>query len=353
MGKTLFVIDSKVGETVEHKTITNGKDLIEMYGMGFIVGEKLGNNGVYYFPPSLVQIDPTKEAIYICKRMFKYKPHEEPLSGILSNSVAVRSDSSVMLNVLNKLKMSEYTKKLHQEIDNQELKTEESITLTEHKKMMQEQRDKYVKTLRRLTKQRDDDVKKIKTKYQKEIDDVKTELTEAQQQEIEKIKTDYEKQIQDLKSLIKKKEGELDAAIRNYNYLDKDRIDLEEKIQGMERDREMTNQKYKAEADRMQAAIDRKTKEIELLKQQLSLYQKKEREHADRVARARENFKKNWLGKGRQPKIHGHKEEEIIISLRKQGMTIKEIAASLKRSPTTISHILELNGMTKKRGKSD
>ncbi len=103
----------------------------------------------------------------------------------------------------------------------------------------------------------------------------------------------------------------------------------------------------------LKASEENLRQEIEELKQKLSVYQSKEKEHSERVQRARDNFKKNWVGKGRQHKIHGHKEEEIILSLRNKGLTIKEIAESLGRSPTTISKILAMNGMTKKRGEQE
>ncbi len=295
MEKSLFVIDAKVGETVEHKTITDGIELIQMYNDGFIVGEKMGNVGIYYFPPNLVHIQEDNKVILLLSKKVPANTGpliNAPLYNVLKGSVALTASPSNALIFFNKYRLSDYTRRRHSEIVHNKIATpnEDTILLSEHEIIIAQLNNKYKDVLIELTK--------------------KTKALEKSESDNNVLKSQLE-------------------IIRS--------------------DKEMASKKHSSDIDMMRINMSKKDCEIEELKQKLSVYQVKEKEHNERIQRARENFKKNWTDKGRQHKIHGYKEEEIIISLRKKGMKIKEIAEILRRSPTTIEKILEMNGMTKKR----
>ncbi len=99
----------------------------------------------------------------------------------------------------------------------------------------------------------------------------------------------------------------------------------------------------------LKASEENLRQELESLKAQYKELETKYNEDKGKVAR--ENFKKNWVGRGKQAVI-AKKEGDNILRLRSLGYTIEKIAECLDHSPTTIRKIIKELGDTKPRKKS-
>ena len=341
-----FILEARTGNELEHKSVDGESEIIKGYQKGFIVGVDKENTRNYVVPKELCSRSENGTVLIngidtgLKAKTLRNAEKAFPRHILLIVSVSDSYDS--VLSKLNTTSMVFYTKKLY-ELEN--AAKEQQIGEADYNKLKEEIEDlknKHVRELLQKQKEHIDAIQKLDEKYKKLLADYEKFREDAANKEAQEKKRHEE--IENVyKSTIDDLTGELSQEIKSH----RDSRDSLKAMQDSVRGLLMDKSKQKIEIERQKAELERQKSEIEELRKQLKEYQDKEREHNERVAQARENFKKNWVGKGRQPSIRGKDKEKMIIKMRESGVKVKDIAAYMGYSKTTIMTILKANGMTK------
>jgi len=115
MDKKYFYIDCKEGYLVEHKYIIK-ETVMHWFTRYFIVGERSGDRGVYYFPPNIAHVDKKTNKVVILNEQTNCEVTNnvsQDLISLMPSAIAIYADCNKVLNLLNNIHFSEYTKERH------------------------------------------------------------------------------------------------------------------------------------------------------------------------------------------------------------------------------------------------
>ena len=370
MEQKTFILDARTGNALEHKTATVS-EMKKAYNSGLIVGVEKDNVRQYIIPAELCKNanDDTVlvNGVATGKRGRKAKNLERDFPNHIIIITTLSEAYSTILAYLNETSMVFYSKKLY-ELDAKieaRIKAEKAAALAKQKKeyegeiaKLKEEIDANKGTAGAITAL-ESNLDELQKKYDAAKKDLKNKTAllktaEETSKELEtkgkKAEAEKEKISEDLEALKLKydKRGEtvkdLQQVILDLRQekakLIADQMQKDKEIEGLKAEIEQKTQKHKSEQKEKEEKID-------LLSSKVSTYEAKEKKHKDNIKRAREEFKQNWVGKGRQPSIKGKDKEQVIIQMRNDGVKIMDIAKYIGCSKVTVSTILKANGMTR------
>ena len=370
MEQKTFILDARTGNALEHKTATVS-EMKKAYNSGLIVGVEKDNVRQYIIPAELCKNanDDTVlvDGVATGKMGRKAKNLERDFPNHVIIITTLSEAYSTILAYLNETSMVFYSKKLY-ELDAKieaRIKAEKAAALAKQKKeyegeiaKLKEEIDANKGTAGAITAL-EGNLDELQKKYDAAKKDLKNKTAllktaEETSKELEtkgkKAEAEKEKISEDLEALQLKydKRGEtvkdLQQVILDLRQekakLIADQMQKDKEIEGLKAEIEQKTQKHKSEQKEKEEKID-------LLSSKVSTYEAKEKKHKDNIKRAREEFKQNWVGKGRQPSIKGKDKEQVIIQMRNDGVKIMDIAKYIGCSKVTVSTILKANGMTR------
>ena len=323
------------GAAVQRKSISYS-NLGKCFSCGFIVGMKSSPFDRYYIPSELVKYESMGglEACYLMQGAITTPQEEKP----------TKEDEAI------KDKLIKATKK-------------GCILFTKPQKEMYDflnsdcgYREYALGIEKRLRDLRKDATNNKPPAKQEKTQPDKQAISKPVKPRPEAPKRDYEKEllakdsiIEELKKKLEKAQSENESLEQRLEERETDAFDKDNRIQELEDEGEEKGkaiEEANKKVEKMGEDVKALRAEIERLNKTLEAYKQRENAYFDTVRKAentnkaRDNFKKNWVGKGKQATI-AKKEGALIQSLRAQGMTIENIASILGHSPTTISKVLK------------